>query len=93
MKLEEKLVQLRKEKGLTQLELAESLKVSRQAVSKWESGGAIPSTDSLRGLSELYGVLLTSCSMIVRQKQGDAILTLKKRKAIPQNLLWTGKQR
>ena len=56
MKLEEKLVQLRKEKGLTQLELAESLKVSRQAVSKWESGGAIPSTDNLRSLSELYGV-------------------------------------
>lgn len=56
MKLEEKLVHLRKEKGLTQLELAEAIKVSRQAVSKWESGKAIPSTEKLRGLSELYGV-------------------------------------
>ncbi|WP_301035264.1 helix-turn-helix domain-containing protein [Parabacteroides goldsteinii] len=56
MKLDEKLVCLRKEKGLTQLELAEAIKVSRQAVSKWESGGGIPSTENLRGLSELYGV-------------------------------------
>lgn len=56
MKLDEKLVHLRKEKGLTQLELAEVVKVSRQAVSKWESGGGMPSTENLRGLSELYGV-------------------------------------
>ena len=56
MRLDEKLVHLRKEKGITQLELAEAVKVSRQAVSKWESGGGIPSTENLRGLSELYGV-------------------------------------
>lgn len=56
MKLDEKLVHLRKEKGLTQLELAEAVNVSRQAVSKWESGGGTPSTENLRGLSELYGV-------------------------------------
>lgn len=56
MKLDEKLVRLRKEKGLTQLELAEAVKVSRQAVSKWESGGGMPSTENLMGLSELYGV-------------------------------------
>lgn len=56
MKLDEKLVQLRKEKGLTQLELAEAVRVSRQAVSKWESGGSLPSTENLRSLSELYEV-------------------------------------
>lgn len=39
MRLDEKLAHLRKKKGLTQLELAEAVKVSRQAVSKWESGG------------------------------------------------------
>lgn len=56
MKLDEKLVRLRKEKGLTQLELAEAMKVSRQAVSRWELGTVMPSTENLRGLSELYGV-------------------------------------
>ena len=35
---------------------AEAVNVSRQAVSKWESGGGTPSTENLRGLSELYGV-------------------------------------
>lgn len=38
MELKEKLVTLRKEKGLTQLAVAEKLGVSRQAISRWESG-------------------------------------------------------
>lgn len=56
MKMEEKLVALRKEKGLSQLKLAEMINVSRQAVSRWESGVAVPSTENLRNLCELYGV-------------------------------------
>lgn len=56
MELKEKLVALRKEKGLTQLAVAEKLDVSRQAISRWESGIALPSTDNLRSLSVLYGV-------------------------------------
>lgn len=56
MKLNEKLIRLRKEKRLTQLELSEAMKVSRQAVSRWEMGTVTPSTENLRGLSELYGV-------------------------------------
>lgn len=56
MKLNEKLVSLRKKNGLTQLKVAEKLNVSRQAISRWESGIAFPSTDNLRCLSELYGV-------------------------------------
>ena len=58
MVMQEKLVQLRKEKGLTQIELAEALNVSRQAVSKWESGGALPATENLIFLSKLYGVTI-----------------------------------
>lgn len=56
MELKEKLVTLRKKKGLSQLELAEMVKVSRQAVSRWEVGSAIPSTNNLKFLSDLYSV-------------------------------------
>lgn len=58
MKLEEKLISLRKEKGLSQLKLAEMMNVSRQAVSRWEVGAAIPSTENLKYLGRLYGVSL-----------------------------------
>lgn len=56
MSLPEKLASLRKQKGLTQQNLAETLNVSRQAVSRWEVGAAVPTTDNLRVLSELYSV-------------------------------------
>ena len=56
MELKEKLVALRKEKGLTQIAVAEKLNVSRQAISRWESGMALPSTDNLKCLGALYGV-------------------------------------
>lgn len=58
MELKEKLVTLRKKKGLSQLELAEMVRVSRQAVSRWEVGSAIPSTNNLKYLSSLYDVPL-----------------------------------
>ena len=51
-----KLAFLRKQKGLTQMELAEKLNVSRQAISRWEVGAAVPSTDNLKVLGDLYGV-------------------------------------
>lgn len=56
MELNEKLVILRKKKGLSQAELAEAIKVSRQAISRWEVGTAIPSADNLMWLSKFYEV-------------------------------------
>jgi len=56
MELGEKLQALRKNRGLTQEELAEALYVSRTAVSKWESGRGYPSIDSLKELSRFYSV-------------------------------------
>lgn len=56
MRLAEKLIILRKQKGLTQMDLAEQLNVSRQAISRWEVGAAVPSTDNLKVLGDLYGV-------------------------------------
>ena len=56
MGMEAKLALLRQLHGLTQLELAEKLNVSRQAISRWEVGAAVPSTENLKTLSVLYGV-------------------------------------
>jgi len=53
-----RLAELRREKGLSQEELAEKLNVSRQAVSKWERGESSPDTDNLIALAQLYGVSL-----------------------------------
>ena len=51
MKLSEKIIRLRKGRGLSQEELAERLGVSRQAVSRWESGTALPDAGNLRQIS------------------------------------------
>ena len=56
MEFNQKLQELRKQKGLTQEELAEMLFVSRAAVSKWESGRGWPSIDSLKAISSLFSV-------------------------------------
>ena len=56
MEFNEKLQELRKNKGLTQEELAESLYVSRTAVSKWESGRGYPNIESLKELSRFFSV-------------------------------------
>lgn len=56
MDFNEKLQTLRKQKGLTQEELAEALYVSRTAVSKWESGRGFPNIESLKAISNLFSV-------------------------------------
>lgn len=56
MKLSEKIVELRKEKGMTQEELAEICHVSRQSISKWEADIALPETEKLLILGELFHV-------------------------------------
>jgi transcriptional regulator with XRE-family HTH domain len=54
----EKLQELRKNRGLTQEELAEGLYVSRTAISKWESGRGYPSIDSLKEISNYFSVTI-----------------------------------
>lgn len=58
MDLAERLAALRKRAGLSQGDVAERLNVSRQAVSRWETGLTVPATDNLSCLSKLYGVTL-----------------------------------
>lgn len=60
MKFEEKLQKLRKEKGLSQESLGELLGVSRQAISKWESGGSYPELEKLIVISDMFGVTIDS---------------------------------
>lgn len=58
MTLEKKLARLRKREGLSQAEVSEKLDVSRQAVTKWETGTSRPSIENLQSLSRLYNVPL-----------------------------------
>lgn len=58
MELNEKLTRFRRERELSQTELAQNLGVTRQAVSGWERGTAAPSAEKLIALSRLYGIPL-----------------------------------
>lgn len=70
MEFNEKLQELRKQKGLTQEELAEVLFVSRTAVSKWESGRGYPNIDSLKAIAKFFGVTIDELL------SGDELLTI-----------------
>ena len=73
MEFHEKLQELRKNKGMTQEELAKELFVSRTAISKWESGKGYPSIDSLKEISKFFSVtideLLSSEELISAAKE------------------------
>ena len=56
MSLSEKIMDLRKKSGWSQEELAERLGISRQSVSKWETGESIPDIDKIIRMSELWNV-------------------------------------
>lgn len=58
MEFQEKLQELRKQKGLTQEKLAESLYVSRTAVSKWELGSGYPNLDFLKAIARFFGITI-----------------------------------
>lgn len=60
MNFAEKLYTLRTQSGYSQEVLAEKLSVSRQAVSKWETGPTLPETDKLIAISELFNVSIDS---------------------------------
>ena len=58
MEFHEKLQKLRKDRRLTQEELAKDLYVSRTAISKWESGKGYPNIDSLKEISKYFSVTI-----------------------------------
>ena len=56
LKLGKRLADLRKEKGITQEELANKLYVTRKIISKWETDNCIPNLDEIVSLCEVYGI-------------------------------------
>jgi transcriptional regulator with XRE-family HTH domain len=87
MEFSEKLQSLRKQKGLTQEELAEILYVSRTAVSKWESGRGMPNVESLKAIARYFSVTLDELLT------GDELLTIaeddhRKRETSLQDLMF-----
>lgn len=69
MTLGEKLQRLRKARGMSQEELAARMGVSRQAVSRWELNIALPDTENVVRLSELFGV--TTDYLLKQQEAGE----------------------
>lgn len=76
---------LRKNHNLTQDDLAKRLNVSRQAVSKWETGSTIPELEILLKLSKLYG--LTINEIIEPDIQLQKIADFEQISIIPENEL------
>ena len=70
MEFNEKLQELRKQKNLTQEELAQKLFVSRTAVSKWESGRGYPNIESLKAISKFF------CVTVDELLSGDELLSI-----------------
>ena len=60
METKEILLKLRNKAGLSQEELAEKIYVTRQAVSRWETGETLPNTETLKQLSRLYNVSINT---------------------------------
>ena len=58
MKIAEEICRLRSAAGMSQEELAAKLEVSRQSVSKWETGASVPDVEKLVKMAELFGVTL-----------------------------------
>ena len=86
METKDVILTLRTEKGMSQDELAEKVFVTRQAVSRWETGETVPNTETLKLLSEFFGVsintLLGSPRKLVCQCCGmpleDALISREK---------------
>lgn len=77
----EKLQALRKARGWSQEELATQINVSRQALSKWESGASVPDTENVVALSRLFGVS-TDYLLTGQPHAGDAAAMLRSRRLV-----------
>ena len=65
METKDIIVELRTKKGLSQEALAEKVFVTRQAVSRWETGETVPNTETLKLLSKLFDVSINNLSKYI----------------------------
>ena len=76
MNIGERITALRKEKGISQTELAKRMSVSRQAVSKWEQGSSSPDTERLIQLAEILGTEVEYLATGVHPEPGSVVLNI-----------------
>ena len=69
MALSDRILELRTGMGLSQGDLADRLEVSRQSVSKWETGQSVPDLDKIIKLADLFGVTVDELDGRIRQKE------------------------
>ena len=76
MNIGERIMALRKEKNISQLELSKRLNVSRQAVSKWEQGVSSPDTERLIQLAEILGTEVEYLATGTHPEPGSVVLNI-----------------
>ena len=76
MNISERIMALRKEKNISQTELAKRLNVSRQAVSKWEQGVSSPDTERLIQLAEILGTEVEYLATGTHPEPGSVVLNI-----------------
>lgn len=76
MEFSEKLKKLRAQKGISQAKLAEDIHISRSAVAKWENGLGLPGEESLKLLTEYYGI---DMDQLLPNKGNEETLVIKNR--------------
>ena len=80
MKLAEKLFELRKKKGWSQEKLAEQINVSRQSISKWESGQVLPEIEKIIELSKIFQVTTDYLLLDENSEKGSTAVILEENK-------------
>ena len=80
MKLAEKLFELRKEKSWSQEKLAEQINVSRQSISKWESGQVLPEIEKIIELSKIFQVTTDYLLVDENSEKGSTAVILEEDK-------------
>lgn len=80
MEIGTKIAQARREQGITQLELADRMSVTRQTVSRWETGAAVPDIEKVADLAE---ILQVSCDYLLKGNllSKDAVVSVESKDA------------